>query len=205
MWPQQTFRSAQLVLFVSRAQGGNTSRLAVSVLSFQFSQSGQLVSSYIFHLQALNYLSTSPSNRHIACQPQLLRSQDSQYAHRYETSNGRSHENKQTIFWTDESTATLAMLFAKWVVLANIAQKLHFKQEVLRRNNLLLSFHTTGTAWKTPRPTIILLLRVFVTAGTCLPSRYLATAEGYTYRYTDWWVAWSTPLRWAQVQAFKIW
>jgi hypothetical protein len=33
------------------------------------------------------------------------------------------------------------------------------------------------------RPTVLLLLRVFVTAGTCLPSRCLATIGGYTYRH----------------------
>jgi hypothetical protein len=37
------------------------------------------------------------------------------------------------------------------------------------------------------RPTIILLLSVFFAAGTCLPSRWLATIQGYTYKYGDWW------------------
>jgi hypothetical protein len=37
------------------------------------------------------------------------------------------------------------------------------------------------------RPTILLLLSVFVGAGTCLPSRCLATKGGYTYRHTEWW------------------
>jgi hypothetical protein len=37
------------------------------------------------------------------------------------------------------------------------------------------------------RPKILLLLSVFVAAGTCLPSRYLATIGGYTYRHTDKW------------------
>jgi hypothetical protein len=46
-------------------------------------------------------------------------------------------------------------------------------------------FDTTRATLKTTRPTILLFLRVFVTAETFLPSRCLATIEGYTCRHTD--------------------
>jgi hypothetical protein len=72
----------------------------------------------------------------------------------------------------------------------------------------------TRTSWKTTRPTILLLLRVFVAAETCLPSRCLAPKGGihltkplpsndmtdtHTDTQTDWRDLRSTPLRWAQV------
>jgi hypothetical protein len=52
------------------------------------------------------------------------------------------------------------------------------KQEVLGRTNRLLSFDTTRTAQKRMRPTIFLLLSVFVAAGTCLPRRCLSILWG---------------------------
>jgi hypothetical protein len=48
------------------------------------------------------------------------------------------------------------------------------EQEVMGRSSGQISFDTTYIARKTTRPTIILLLRVFVAAGTCLPSCCLA-------------------------------
>jgi hypothetical protein len=52
------------------------------------------------------------------------------------------------------------------------------KNEVLRRTNRLPSFERARTAKETTRPTFILLLRVFIAAGTCFPSRCLATIVG---------------------------
>jgi hypothetical protein len=56
-------------------------------------------------------------------------------------------------------------------------------------------FYTTRTAYKkTPRP--VVLLSVFIAAGTCLPSRCLATVEDtHTETQTDGRDLWSTPLR----------
>jgi hypothetical protein len=36
------------------------------------------------------------------------------------------------------------------------------KQEVLGRTNRLVSFDTTRTAWKTTRPTVLILLRMYL-------------------------------------------
>jgi hypothetical protein len=47
-----------------------------------------------------------------------------------------------------------------------------------------LTFDTIRTTWITTGPTM-LLSRVFVDAGTCSQSRFLATIGGYTYRHTD--------------------
>jgi hypothetical protein len=43
----------------------------------------------------------------------------------------------------------------------------------IHRQTHRLSFDKTQTAQKMTRPTILLLLHIIVTAGTCLPSRYL--------------------------------
>jgi hypothetical protein len=59
------------------------------------------------------------------------------------------------------------------------------EQEVLGRSNRLFSFDTTRTPQKTTRITLILLLRVFFVAGTCVPSRWLATRKRDTYRHTE--------------------
>jgi hypothetical protein len=47
--------------------------------------------------------------------------------------------------------------------------------EVLGRIYRLHSFDTTRYVEKTTRPTILLLVRLFLAKGTCLPSRCLAT------------------------------
>jgi hypothetical protein len=46
--------------------------------------------------------------------------------------------------------------------------------------NRLLSLDTRRITWKTTHPTILLLLRVFFAAGTCVTSRCLAMAWGIT-------------------------
>jgi hypothetical protein len=55
------------------------------------------------------------------------------------------------------------------------------------RDRPRLSFDTMRIAKKTTHPTILLLFRVFVSAGTCLPTRCLATIVVYTYRHIDSW------------------
>jgi hypothetical protein len=55
---------------------------------------------------------------------------------------------------------------------------MHNKQEVLGRTNRLLSFRRHGLHRNKTRPAILLLLHIFVAAGTCLPSRCLATIGG---------------------------
>jgi hypothetical protein len=50
-----------------------------------------------------------------------------------------------------------------------------------------LSFTKIRKAYEMTRPTILLLLGVFLAAVTFLQSRCLATIGGYTYRHTDWW------------------
>jgi hypothetical protein len=50
----------------------------------------------------------------------------------------------------------------------------YIEQEILGRNNRLLSFYMILAALKTTPPTV-LLLRVFAATETCLRSRYLAT------------------------------
>jgi hypothetical protein len=57
----------------------------------------------------------------------------------------------------------------------------------IHRQTHRLSFDATRNAQKTTCPTILPLLRVFFSAGTCLSIRCLATEEGYTYGHTDGW------------------
>jgi hypothetical protein len=76
-------------------------------------------------------------------------------------------------------------------------QKQRKWQEILGRNNRLLSFDTTWTAVAT-RATV-LLLHVFLVAGTCLRSRCPVTLRGYMCRQTDGSYSWSTSLIWNQM------
>jgi hypothetical protein len=59
-------------------------------------------------------------------------------------------------------------------------------REIHRQTNRPLWYDRT--AQKPRRQTIILLLRIFFTAGTWSPNRYLAKIGGweYTYRHTNW-------------------
>jgi hypothetical protein len=96
------------------------------------------------------------------------------------------------------TTGTVRMLLVGKATMVKDFEMYVRTQKVLGRNNQPLSFDTTCTVQKTTRPTIVLLLCVFVAAGTCLPRRCVATIGGYKYRETYWWNLWSKKLRQAQ-------
>jgi hypothetical protein len=64
-------------------------------------------------------------------------------------------------------------------------QRNYLKQEVLGRTNRLLSFDMTCAACKRTLPTILLLLRVSIAAGTYSRSRCLATMRTNAGTQTD--------------------
>jgi hypothetical protein len=86
------------------------------------------------------------------------------------------------------------------------------KQEALGRTDHQLSFDKTQAAWKMKRSTV-LLLRIVIAAGTCLPSRCLIqngrihlidplpcndVRDAHTDTQTGGRDLWSTPLRWVR-------
>jgi hypothetical protein len=60
------------------------------------------------------------------------------------------------------------------------------KDKVLGRTDRLLSWYDTDRIENDASNNSPIAACVFVAAVTSLPSRYLATIGGYTYRHTDW-------------------